>query len=172
MVNYKNGKIYKIKSDRTEYIYIGSCSIEDLNKRLTYHKQKKNSCSSKEIIKLGGNIEIELIENYECNSKRELEEREQIIMNIFKTKYKLVNKQKSFMSVNDRKKELNKWNKNNRRLEYHNEYNKKNRDRKRELVKSNYDKNKDSINDKKKEVYFMNKYSNVMSDFVNSINEY
>tara|TARA_R100000541_G_scaffold781_3_gene4436 strand:- start:1 stop:516 length:516 start_codon:yes stop_codon:yes gene_type:complete len=171
MVNYKLGKIYLIKSNRTTKIYIGSCCVK-LGLRLSYHKQKKNSCSSKEIIDLGGNIEIVLIENYECNSKRELEKREQLIMNIYKTNHNVINKIKSYQTITDRNKQTKNYNKDNRRLEYHKNYNELNKEKKKNNTKKNYELNKDTINDKKKEVYFMNKYSNVISDWVNTINEY
>jgi len=73
MANYKNGKIYKLICDKTDKIYIGS-TINELNIRLIGHKSGKD-CSSKKLFELG-DVKIELIKNYSCNSKKELEEEE------------------------------------------------------------------------------------------------
>lgn len=77
MSNYKNGKIYAIRSFKTELIYIGS-TICPLSRRVGQHrldfKMNKNK-SSKEIIKYTDNY-IELIENYPCNNRDELCKRE------------------------------------------------------------------------------------------------
>ena len=74
MVNYQNGKIYKIFSYSTTDIYVGStCDL--LCNRLKQHKYqfKKNKeyVSSFEILKYD-DVKIELIVNYPCNSKEEL----------------------------------------------------------------------------------------------------
>jgi hypothetical protein len=77
MINYQNGKIYSIRSYQTELIYIGS-TTRPLSQRLGEHRiqYKKNSAmSSKEILKYP-DYYIELIENFPCNSKEELEKRE------------------------------------------------------------------------------------------------
>ena len=71
MVNYQNGKIYKLICSETERVYIGSTTLE-LKKRLNYHKRKENKCVSRYLI----NPKIELIENYSCNSIKELEIKE------------------------------------------------------------------------------------------------
>jgi len=73
-MNYTNGKIYKIVSDLTDKIYIGS-TCSPLNKRHYAHKQKDNKCKSKELIKLG-ETRIELIEDYPCERKEQLYARE------------------------------------------------------------------------------------------------
>ena len=74
-VNYANGKIYSFRSPNMENYYIGSCA-SPLSKREYYHKYKANTeCSSKIVVAAGGSY-IELIEDYPCKSKRELERRE------------------------------------------------------------------------------------------------
>ena len=46
MVNYKNGKIYKIVCDVSDFIYIGS-TCQPLNKRWGEHKtETKTNCKS------------------------------------------------------------------------------------------------------------------------------
>jgi hypothetical protein len=70
---YVNGKIYKIVCNETGEIYYGS-TIQKLNERMNKHKSQKN-CESKQIINRN-NYYCELIENYSCNNKKELETRE------------------------------------------------------------------------------------------------
>ena len=74
MVNYQNGKIYKITSVSTTDIYVGSTTT-DLDLRMNQHKYqlKKNKeyVSSFEILKYG-DAKIELIVNFPCDSKTEL----------------------------------------------------------------------------------------------------
>ena len=74
---YKDGKIYKIISDKTDMIYIGS-TIRTLNKRLRDHKSHNNTkpTRSKQIFDIDPNPKIVLLENYPCKNKKELEIRE------------------------------------------------------------------------------------------------
>lgn len=74
MVNYKNGKIYCIRSHKTDKIYIGS-TTQILCKRMTGHKRKLQNCTSK-IIMSYGDAYIELIEEYPCKNKMELNKKE------------------------------------------------------------------------------------------------
>ena len=78
MSDYKQGKIYKIVDLTTENnIYVGS-TCQTLEKRLSGHV-KDYKCNkyvtSYEVLK-NGNYEIQLIENYPCDSKYELFKRE------------------------------------------------------------------------------------------------
>ena len=76
---YQNGKIYKIVCNETGKIYIGS-TISPLNTRLSIHKShykrylqaKTNYTTSFEIIE-NNNYHIELICDYPCSCKKELE---------------------------------------------------------------------------------------------------
>ncbi len=70
---YQEGKIYKIVCNITSEIYIGS-TIETLKERVRKHNVNKN-CVSRNIIERG-DYKIELIKDYPCNSKYELEEEE------------------------------------------------------------------------------------------------
>ena len=67
---YIKGKIYKITSSNTEKIYIGS-TILPLDLRFSVHKSSKG-CSSRHIIN-EGNASIELMYEYPCKNKIELE---------------------------------------------------------------------------------------------------
>jgi len=78
MTDYKNGKIYAIKSHLTDKIYIGSTANplnERFNTHTTAYKANRLSCSSKEILQYD-DAYIELLENYPCESRSELERRE------------------------------------------------------------------------------------------------
>ena len=76
MADYQNGKIYKITSDLGPEVYYGS-TRETLHIRKINHKTKIG-CTSRIIFEKYGfeNCKIDLVENYPCNSKKELEARE------------------------------------------------------------------------------------------------
>jgi len=83
MNKYQNGKIYKIISKNTDMIYIGSTIKIKLETRLNQHRysfktgiRKMDSC----VMFLWDDAEIKLIENYPCESKTELRQREQYWM--------------------------------------------------------------------------------------------
>ena len=78
-MDYTQGKIYYISSDNTNKIYIGS-TTKSLKSRLQTHKSNYNNYNKGtykanvrvfEIFRLGGDIQITLIENYSCNNKNE-----------------------------------------------------------------------------------------------------
>ena len=73
MPDYKNGKIYTIRSPHTEKIYIGS-TTQPLHVRLGGHK--RFNCNSKLLFEASNNVKIELIEEYACNNKMELTKKE------------------------------------------------------------------------------------------------
>ena len=85
MTDYKNGKIYKITSTETDDVYVGS-TCATLNTRLINHKSafktgKKRIGTAKNILKYA-DARIELIENFPCETKKELLDREgEIIKN-------------------------------------------------------------------------------------------
>ena len=76
MPDYKDGKIYKLVSDKTHLIYIGS-TAQPLSKRFYQHKSKKNNCSSQHLFNISeSNVEIVLIESFPCKNREELTARE------------------------------------------------------------------------------------------------
>ena len=75
MVNYGNGKIYCIRSHKTDKVYVGS-TTQKLCKRMTKHRAPSNTCTSKKFLVEYEDAYIELIENYPCNSVEELLKRE------------------------------------------------------------------------------------------------
>jgi hypothetical protein len=78
MPDYDKGRIYKIVSESTDAVYVGS-TIISLSKRFSTHNAATengyNKCQSKEIIK-HGDAQCILIEAYPCKSKEELHARE------------------------------------------------------------------------------------------------
>jgi len=83
MVNYSNGKIYKIINDENDDIYIGS-TCNTLSVRMSQHKTnfirylnnlKQNYITSFKLLEIPS-AKIILIENYPCNTKEELTARE------------------------------------------------------------------------------------------------
>ena len=80
---YQNGKIYKIISSQTDKIYVGS-TCETLRRRFNRHKNRQSHyISSNEIIKYE-DAKIILLEDYSCDNKRELEEKEREYILLYK----------------------------------------------------------------------------------------
>lgn len=79
---YNRGKIYAIRSHQTDMVYIGS-TCQRLSQRLSEHRRhykywkngKRNNVTSFEIIKYP-DCYIELVEDYKCESKMELDRKE------------------------------------------------------------------------------------------------
>lgn len=98
MTDYKKGKIYKIICNTTQDVYIGSTcktltEILDIHKRsyISYMNGKNTDYLTSFKIIDKNNYSIELIENYECNSKNELSSR----VRYFTDQIKCVNKNKN-----------------------------------------------------------------------------
>ena len=92
MVNYNSSKIYKIISNQTNKIYVGSTTKLYLSQRLTAHKSAynywlkghlKSYITSFDLLKLG-DVEIILLENVNANSKDELHARERYYIELYK----------------------------------------------------------------------------------------
>ncbi len=77
MPDYQKSKIYKLVGYGKTYY--GS-TTQPLCERKSQHKQNflknKNGTCSKELFKLGSDIDIVLVETYPCNNKEELHQRE------------------------------------------------------------------------------------------------
>jgi len=127
---YVNGKIYKIVCNLTGEVYYGS-TIQKLNDRMNKHRYNKN-CESKQIINRN-NYYCELIENYSCNNKNELESRERCYIE----NYDCINK-----NIPTRTKK---------------EYFEKNKDQIVEYKKNHHEQNKEIYNERRKIHYHQNK---------------
>lgn len=103
MVNYQNGKIYKIVSKNTDKIYIGSTARPRLSERMTEHRSdyayclqhpEARRCKSFDMLALG-DCKIILLESYPCDSKDQLRAREQYYLDIHQKS--AINAVKSFV---------------------------------------------------------------------------
>ena len=74
MPNYANGKIYQVVSPNYPVPYIGSTTVP-LCKRIVQHRASSNTCRSRIVID-AGDAYIELIEEYPCENKEQLNKRE------------------------------------------------------------------------------------------------
>jgi hypothetical protein len=76
MPNYANGKIYQIISPNHPVPYIGS-TTQPLCKRMVEHRKPSHwpNCSSRILIQ-AGDAYIELIEEFPCDNKEQLNKRE------------------------------------------------------------------------------------------------
>ena len=74
MPDYQKGKIYKLWSPQGNEIYIGS-TVNSLAKRLSQHKSYRD-CNSKYLFENYNDVRIELIEEYPCDNKIQLNKKE------------------------------------------------------------------------------------------------
>ena len=169
--NYQNGKIYKIVSNQTENIYIGS-TIQPLSVRMGGHRSdfKRNlKITSTEIMKYEDN-QIILIKLFPCNCRGELEAEERkyieslscvnkyIPMRTTK-EYQQTNKykdyKKQYQQTTQYKEKRKKYNDINK--EHIKEYYEKNKEYKKEHLKEYYEINKEQIRERQKKQYQQNK---------------
>jgi hypothetical protein len=157
---YHNSKIYKLISDHTDKIYIGSTfqkflSVRKAGHKSDYEKFKNNNGSyttSYELIELG-NVDIILIENFKCENKEELHARERYHIEL--NRELCVNKHIPTRTkkewIKDNKQHLEEyqkeWNENNK------EYVKERSKKYKEYRKEYYNNNKEIIKNKKKEKF-------------------
>lgn len=160
MPNYQLGKIYKIISDQTDQIYIGSTTMPRLSQRLAQHradyekfqagKVKCSNLSSFQIIRYH-DYSIVLVEIYPCHSKDELHAREQ---HWIETTQNCINKVKAFTGQN-KEEYMKQYNQQYRETHleslktYISNYYKENSDRVKGKVKEYKQKNIDAIKAKK-----------------------
>jgi len=145
MVNYQNGKIYKIVNDELNLTYFGStCST--LTRRLSAHKTSSNKCNSNVLFTTETNAEIFLVEKFPCNDKEELHQRERFYIENNDCINKIIpnRKPKESRKASDLK-HIEK------RKEYRKEYLEKNRDREKAKKLKWYYERKNNINEKRKE---------------------
>ena len=146
---YQLGKIYKLTSEHTDKIYIGSTCKKLLCQRLAHHssrykqwkKEKSSYVSSFELFELGS-VQINLLESCPCNTRDELLSRERYWIE----KYKDItfNKYLPIMTCEEKKE----------KVKNHNELNK-------EIIlskrKKYYEANKEIICQKNRERKILNK---------------
>lgn len=161
MVNYNNGKIYKLVTDKDpSLVYIGS-TTQKLNVRKSGHKkeykrwtkQKAKNMTSFQIFKVDENPNIVLLENFPCSNKEELfaREREWIESNT------CVNKVVPIRGCLERKQLAAEYKHRPVVLQRRRELYKQNVEKHREHDKIRYSKNKTEILKKRSQYYLNNK---------------
>jgi hypothetical protein len=161
MPDYQKSKIYKIVCDVTNSTYYGS-TIQTLSRRMTSHRIPSNGCNTKHMIE----PKIYLVEEYPCNNKEQLLQRERYYIenneccNIkvpFRSKEEYKEQRKEYREknreiINEKLKEYYHANKEQRK-----EYRKKNKD----IIKEYYEKyrevNKEELKEYNKEYRKKNK---------------
>lgn len=167
---YEKGKIYKIVDNTNGDIYIGS-TIKTLQKRLIAHKADYNSWlngndtsyyTSFEILK-NNDYHIELLEDYPCNSKKELEKKETEYIknnNCLNMKLPVRSLAEYYEDNKERLKEEHRnYKLNNKQKvdEYNKNYREKNKIQVEERSKKHYEENKEKIIMRSRKFYEENK---------------
>ena len=140
MVSLIEGRIYKLTSPNTNMVYIGS-TILTLNLRLSKHVsdwKRRDCCTSKYILEKG-NVNIELLEEVQVDSIRDLTKIEQEWID--KTP-NAVNKKKAYISEEDQKEK--------KRISSR-QYVEEHYEQRQEYIRKYYEKNKEIINKKSRE---------------------
>ncbi len=123
---YTNGKIYRLLCE-DGYYYIGS-TINNLNYRLSNHKGSSKRETSKvynHINKIGwDNVTIELLEEYPCKNRQELNEKETQYICELKEDELCLNINRSYVTPEQRKEDVKEYYEENKEriIEQHREY--------------------------------------------------
>ena len=148
MPDYQKAKIYKLWSPQgnIEEVYYGS-TCNDLRFRKSGHKSK-NDCRSNILFEKYDDVRIELVEDYPCNNKAELNKREGHYIRENKCLNKNISGRTMKEYYEDNKESIKeyykKWKENNK--EKYKEYKLKDKDYYKEYYKKNkerYRKNKE-----------------------------
>ena len=154
MVNYNNGKIYKIENNIDNEIYIGSTTKQYLSQRMDNHRSNYKSWKSGKSTKVMvfdmfdkhgiENCKIVLLELVNCNTKDELLAREAFYIKnlVCVNKYIPLRTQKEYYNDNIEK-----------LLEHKKQYYNDNKDKKKKY----YNDNKEKILEERKQYYNDNK---------------
>ena len=169
------GFVYMIKCNITNECYIGSSVQKNKNDRLKCHKTKSNQCSSKQIIDRN-NYEFIILEDILDIDKKKLNIIEQKYMN----KYDCINKQRAYISEEQRKENQKKYGKEYNKTDKRKQYYENNKEKIKEKTKQYYENNKEKIKEKRKDYFkeyykeynFFKKYNEVIAEYINQINQY
>ena len=151
--DYSKGKIYCIKNDVNDDIYIGS-TTQPLCKRMAKHRSSINAKKSENILfyqlmrELGTEaFRIELIEDFSCENREQLQAREGYYIKKLGTLNKRVESRTKKEYYQDYKETI---------LQQQKEYREDNKEQIQEYRKDYYEKNKEYIKEKSKQNYHDN----------------
>jgi len=159
-MDYKKGKIYCIRSYKTDDIYIGS-TCSPLNKRFWQHKKnhrrwkegkKVNGITTSWYIIEHGDAYIELMEEYPCDNKQQLRKRE----GEYIRENECINK--NIPGRTKKECDADYYKKNGNRIRNRrNKYYQENKEEHKEYMSKYYQENKEDISEKGKKRYEKNK---------------
>jgi hypothetical protein len=163
MPDYQKGQIYKLWSPQGEEdeIYIGS-TTQLLYKRKASHKSNKK-CRSKILFEKYDDVRIELIEEYPCNNKAELNKKEGEYIKENKCLNRCIAGRTIKEWCEDNKEDISKKSKEYRiihkdhKQDYDKDYYKYNKEQILQKQKEQYEKKKERIREYKKQYYKKNK---------------
>ena len=169
-MNYQNGKIYCIRSYKTNLVYVGA-TCQSLSKRLNMHKSNytcylktgKSRYTSYKIYELDDSPYIELIINFPCSCKDELTREEGKYIRSIECVNKRIEGRTKKEYIEDNRDEISKkqkeyYEENREQIKaYHKEYREANKDAILKKNKEYREANKDAIQAYKKEYYEANK---------------
>lgn len=162
MIDYSQGKIYKLVCNTTGKVYIGSTTKKYLSDRLAGHRKNYNEylykdrryITSFEILK-GENYKIVLIELFPCKSKDELRMREQYYIDSMDC----INKYSAYTTKEEAKIKAQEYRKERYALHKDtikkqiNDYRQNNKEHIKKVRKAYYDKNIEKMRLKDREKY-------------------
>jgi len=157
MPNYKNSKIYKLWSPQGDDIYIGS-TVNSLAKRKAQHKEeyiKGKGITSKILFEKYDDIRIELIEDFPCENRMELNKREGHYIRTLVCVNKIIPGRTSKEYFQDNKEKIKEYLEINK--EHIKEYLENNREKIKERKHEWYEKNKEKIKEYDKQYRINNK---------------
>ena len=109
--NYDNGKIYRLNCSDGHF-YIGS-TVASLSVRMNGHKQsakRETSRVYKHCLSIGWeNVDIELIEEYPCNSRKELTAREDYYIQKYRDNNQCLNCIRAHVTPEERKEQVQQY---------------------------------------------------------------
>ena len=159
MPDYQKGKIYKLYSPSKNLVYYGS-TIKSLSQRLANHtyeyRTKTDRLCQGHLVLECDDYKIELVEDFPCNNKQQLERREgeyiknnecvnKYVAGRTKKEWNLDNKEK----ITEQQKEYNKVNKEQIAV-IHKQYRENNRAKYNEYMKKYRLNNKERINEQRR----------------------
>jgi hypothetical protein len=154
MPNFANGKIYSIRSHQTEQIYVGS-TTQPLSVRFGGHKRSK-PCSSSQILQYP-DAYIELIEEFACENKMQLNRREGELIRTMNCVNRNIAGRTDAEYRNERKEHISEQSKQyhvdnkEHRNEQSKQYRQNNKEHLNEQMKQYYQDNKEHLNEQMKQ---------------------